>query len=159
MKLYPSLSNGLLAAALAALPLAASCASFGVEPAYAQQPAEQQEIVVHIGDFTNDLHSVFMGMSLATNLAKKGADVTIFLDREGVRLGDKRERGDLTWGDSGAVSVAMDEFVAAGGTVLLCPHCASLAGVESANARPGTRIATHDEVAHLFLDADKVIDF
>ena len=158
MKTRRFLSTGLVAAILGALPLAAGCASLGAGPAYAQQ-AEQQDIVVHIGDFTNDLHSVFMGLSLATNLQKGGADVTVFLDREGVRLADKRERGDLTWGDSGPASEALNGFTAAGGTVLICPHCAELAGMSQTDARPGTRLATQDEVAALFLDADKVIDF
>lgn len=158
MKTRRSLSTGLIAAALGALPLAAGCAAL-TGPAYAQEQAQQQAIVVHIGDFTNDLHSVFMGLSLATNLQNGGAGVTVFLDREGVRLADARERGDLTWGDSGPASEALNTFTAAGGTVLLCPHCADLAGMSPADARPGTRFATHEEVAALFLAADKVIDF
>lgn len=159
MKTTRLISSGLIAAALAAVPLAAGCASLGAGPAYAQEQTQQQNIVVHIGDFTNDLHSVFMGFSLATNLQKGGADVTVFLDREGVRLADSRERGDLTWGDSGEVSAALSEFSAAGGAVLICPHCAELAGMSSGDTRRGTRLATHAEVAALFLDADKVIDF
>lgn len=153
-----SLSAGLFAAVLGALPLAAGCTSLA-GPAYAQEQADSQDIVVHIGDFTNDLHSVFMGLSLATNLQNGGASVTVFLDREGVRLADKRERGDLTWGDSGPASEALSAFTSAGGTVMICPHCAQLAGMSQADARPGTRLATHEEVAALFLAADKVIDF
>ncbi len=149
---------GLLSAALAACPLVAGCASVIAPQAYAQT-AEKQDIVVHLGSFTNDLHSAFMAFSLATNLQKHGAKVTVFLDREGVRLADARERGDLTWGDSGGTSSAMTEFVQAGGVVLLCPHCASLAGIEATNVRPGARMATHEEVATIFLAADKVIDF
>ena len=159
MKAPRFLSHGVLAAALGALPLAAGCVSLGASPAYAQETAEQQNIVVHIGDFTNDLHSTFMGLSLATNLQKAGADVTVFLDREGVRLADTGERGDLTWGDSGGVSEAFSGFSAAGGEILLCPHCAELAGMSEGDTRRGSRMATQDEVVALFLDADKVIDF
>ena len=150
-----------LSAALLLSPLAAGCTAVATPQAYAQTPqaAEKQDIVVHLGSFTNDLHSAFMALSLATNLHKHGAEVTVFLDREGVRLADVRERGDLTWGDSGGTSAAMTEFVQAGGTVLLCPHCASLAGIEAANVRSGARMATHEEVAAIFLEADKVIDF
>jgi sulfur relay (sulfurtransferase) complex TusBCD TusD component (DsrE family) len=53
----------------------------------------------------------------------------------------------------------MTEFVQAGGNVLLCPHCASLAGIEPANVCTGARMATHEELAAIFLAADKVIDF
>lgn len=152
---------GFVSAALAACPLAAGCTSLVAPAAYAQTPqaVQKQDIVVHLGSFTNDLHSAFMALSLATSLQKHGASVTVFLDREGVRLADARERGDLTWGDSGGTAAAMTEFVQAGGTVLLCPHCATLAGIESANVRSDARMATHEEVAAIFLAADKVIDF
>ncbi len=152
---------GAFSVGLAVCPLIAGCASMVAPAAYAQTPqaVEKQDIVVHLGSFTNDLHSAFMALSLATNLQKHGANVTVFLDREGVRLADARERGDLTWGDSGGTAAAMTEFVQAGGTVLLCPHCASLAGIEPANVRAGARMATHEEVAAIFLSAEKVIDF
>ena len=161
MSITRSFSLGVFLAALAACPLAAGCASMVTPAAYAQTPqvAQKQDVVVHLGSFTNDLHSAFMAFSLATNLQKHGASVTVFLDREGVRLADVRERGDLTWGDSGGTSAAMAEFVQAGGKVVVCPHCASLAGIEADNIRPGARLATHEEVATIFLSADKVIDF
>lgn len=155
------LSFGIVSAALVVCPLAAGCASIVAPAAHAQAPqtAQSQQIVVHLGSFTNDLHSAFMALSLATNLQKAGGKVTVFLDREGVRLADVRERGDLTWGDSGGSSAAMTEFVQAGGKVVLCPHCASLAGIDATNVRPGARIATHEEAAAIFLAANKVVDF
>jgi len=161
MSITRHLFLGVFSVALASCPLVAGCSSMVAPAAYAQTPqtAEKQNIVVHLGSFTNDLHSAFMAFSLATNLQKHGASVTVFLDREGVRLADVRERGDLTWGDSGGTSAAMAEFVQAGGKVVVCPHCASLAGIEAANIRPGARLATHEEIATLFLSADKVVDF
>ena len=161
MSVTRSFGLGVFLAALATCPLAAGCASMVAPPAYAQTPqvSQKQDVVVHLGSFTNDLHSAFMAFSLATNLQKHGASVTVFLDREGVRLADVRERGDLTWGDSGGTSAAMAEFVQAGGKVVVCPHCASLAGIEADNIRPGARLATHEEVATIFLSANKVIDF
>ncbi len=142
--------------------LAPFFAAHAAAPASAEetvQPGEAQAIVIHLGNFTDDLHSTFMALGLATNLQLAGAEVTVFVDREGVRLADASERGDLTWGDSGGTADALADFVKAGGTVLLCPHCASLAGVVKDSLRPGARIATEEEVAALFLDADKVIDF
>ncbi|MBI1340516.1 signal peptide-domain containing protein [bacterium] len=135
------------------------CSSIGTDRAYAQAPAEPQKAIVHLGSFTDDLHSAFMALSLGTNMVKSGAKVTLFLDREGVRLADSKERGDLKWGDSGPVSAAFSEFVAAGGEVVVCPHCAMLAGVEEANLRAGARMGTPDSIAALFLAADKVVDF
>lgn len=158
MQPFQSFTGRVLAAVLAAAPLAAGCASLGVAPAMAQQ-VDSQKIVVHLGSFTNDLHSAFMAFSLATNMQKAGASVTVFLDREGVRLADQRERGDLTWGDSGPISKAISDFVGAGGKVMVCPHCAELAGMKAPDLRPGATWGTHQDVASLMIDADKVIDF
>lgn len=158
MRPVQSFAGRVLAAALVATPLVAGCASLTAEPAMAQQVAAQK-IVVHLGSFTDDLHSAFMAFSLATNMQKAGAEVTVFLDREGVRLADKRERGDLTWGDSGPISKAMSDFVDAGGKVVVCPHCGDLAGMSAADLRPGAAWATHQDVAALMIAADKVIDF
>ncbi len=156
--MFKSISVRLLVAAFAAAPIAAGCASLGAGSAQAQQ-SQKQAIVVHVGSFTNDLHSTFMAFSLAANLQKAGASVTVFLDREGVRLADVRERGDLTWGDSGTILKAMEDFIAVGGKVTACPHCADLAGMTAANVRSGVKLATQEEVTKLMLDADKVIDF
>jgi sulfur relay (sulfurtransferase) complex TusBCD TusD component (DsrE family) len=100
-----------------------------------------------------------MAVSLGQNLAERGADVTLFLDREAVRMADARQRGDLTWGDTGGIAAALDGFVAAGGRLVLCPHCAALGGVDPAQLRAGATVATHEQVADIFLAADKVIDF
>ena len=161
MSVVQRFSAAMLSAALAVAPLMAGSAMLAAQPAFAQTPpaAQSQQVVVHLGSFTNDLHSAFMAFSLATNLQKAGAKVTVFLDREGVRLADARERGDLTWGDSGGTAAAMADFVKAGGKILVCPHCAHLAGIEKANVRPGSSLATQDEVTKLFLAATKVIDF
>lgn len=158
MRSVKRLSTGVLAAVLVVAPLAAGCATLVASPAVAQQ-VESQKVVVHLGHFTDDLHSAFMALSLATNMQKAGARVTVFLDREGVRLADQRERGDLTWGDSGPVSRSMADFVAAGGKVLVCPHCAELAGMKAADLRQGAVWGSHEDVANLMLEAGKVIDF
>jgi predicted peroxiredoxin len=117
-------------------------------------------IVVHIGHATDDLHSASMGMSLARMLQKKGASVTVFLDREGVRLADDDMPKSLGWGGrADPVVEILAAFVKAGGQVLLCPHCAEMAGVEADDLVEGTRIASEADVAELFLAADKVIDY
>jgi predicted peroxiredoxin len=101
-----------------------------------------------------------MGLSLARMLQKKGATVTVFLDREGVRIADDDFPTALGWGKKAdPVARILADFTKGGGTVLLCPHCAEMAGVESDDLVEGTRIATGDEVAELFLSADKVIDY
>lgn len=119
--------------------------------------AQDKNVVVHIGKFSEDLHSVTMGLSLANMLQKEGAQVTVFLDREGVRLADQTQKA-LAYADSDAESL-YEEFVDEGGEVVVCPHCAELAGVEESQLRDGSMFGTSDSIASMFMDADLVIDY
>jgi len=120
---------------------------------------EPVRVVIHLGHYTDDLHSASMAMSLATLLQQQGARVTLFLDREGVRLVDARGPDDLAWGAGSSVVGAYQAFVAAGGSALVCPHCAHAAGLDAANLRSGARIGDDAAVAKLFLEAGRVIDY
>ncbi len=129
-------------------------------PSIALADATAAKLVVHIGHATDDLHAASMGLSLARMLQKKGAGVTVFLDREGVRLADDDLPRSLGWGQKAEpVADILADFVKAGGRVLLCPHCAEMAGIVKDDLVEGARIAIADEVAELFLSADKVIDY
>ncbi len=129
--------------------------------ATAAEEASEKTIVVHLGHYTDDLHAASMGMGLARLLQKKKrATVSVFLDREGVRVADARGPGDLRWGASReSVRAIYTDFVEAGGSVLLCSHCARSAGLGAEHLLPGARIANDDEIAQLFLGADQVIDY
>ena len=119
--------------------------------------AQEKRVVVHIGQYSNDLHSMAMGLGLANNLQEASADVTIFLDREAVRIAD-RGQPYLVYGDTD-VGALMESFVEGGGEVVVCPHCAELGGVERSELRPGMQLGTMESIARLFLDADLVIDY
>ncbi|MDJ0867936.1 MAG: signal peptide-domain containing protein [Myxococcota bacterium] len=118
-----------------------------------------QKIVVHLSHYTDNLHAVSMALSLSSNLQEGGASVTLFLDLEGVRLADARSPKDLRWGTGPSVFERLDSFLKAGGSVLLCGHCASAAGIDATKLREGARIGTDAEVREAFLGAQKVIDY
>jgi len=116
--------------------------------------------VVHLGHGTDDLHGVTMALGIATALAKRPeSKVTLFLDREGVRVADRRTRGDLRWGRSQTLAELYDGFVAAGGDVLVCAHCAEVADLAVEQLRAGARIGSDDEVAARLLAADRILDY
>lgn len=123
------------------------------------QAASKQKVVVHLTGYTNDLHGVKMAVHLARQMQSMGADVTMLLDLEGVRLASTRETQNLVWGKGEPISVEYETFVKAGGQVLLCEHCAAHAGITAANLRPGARIARDGELAKTILAAEKVIDY
>jgi sulfur relay (sulfurtransferase) complex TusBCD TusD component (DsrE family) len=125
--------------------------------AMAQGDGGAKTIVVHIGQYTNDLHAATMGLSIAGILQQEGAAVTLFLDREAVRMADAGHPL-LAYGDSD-LETLMERFVAAGGRVMLCPHCAELGGVGVPELRDGVEMGAPKTIAALFIEADTVIDY
>jgi len=149
-------SLALLVLAVAQLQLRAD------DPQAASKGAEQesQQVVVHLSHFTDDLHRCFMALKVANLLQEHGAQVTIFLDLEGVRLAERRQTLDLTWGaDSPRLAEYYDEFIDDGGKLALCPHCAKSARIGAGSLKRNAQIATMDSLAKLLLEADKVMDY
>ena len=118
-----------------------------------------QHIVIHLGHATDDLHAADMALHMGTNLAQHGARVTLFVDREGVRIADTRLPIEtLTWAENN-IGADYDALIAAGGQVVVCPGCAGNQSLTEESLRKGARLGTADSVAELMLSASKVIDF
>jgi sulfur relay (sulfurtransferase) complex TusBCD TusD component (DsrE family) len=117
----------------------------------------EKNVVVHIGQYSNDLHSATMGVSLAHQMQEAGAQVTIFVDREAVRMGEQGQPL-LTYGDSD-LDALLSNYLDGGGSVLVCPHCAELGGVEPGELRSGFAMGTPESITALFMNADTVISY
>lgn len=131
-------------------------ATVGVSPA---QTPKKQKVVVHLSHYADNLHAVKMAVHLAAMMQTMGAEVTLLLDLEGVRLADTRQPGDLIWGKGEPISKELAAFVKAGGKMLLCPHCSEHTGITAATLRPGARIGQHGELPKVILEADKILDY
>ena len=118
---------------------------------------DEQNIMIHLSNYTNDLHSVNMALKLGYMLSESGSSVTLFLDLEGVRLVDKHQPQNLTWGAGDAIETLYNKFIDAGGNVLVCPHCAEAAGVSE--VRKGAVIADKDSLSKAITSADKILDY
>jgi len=125
----------------------------------AAQGTAKQKVVVHLTHYTDNLHAVKMAVHLAYMMQTMGADVTMLLDLEGVRLASNREPQELIWGKGDPISKEHAAFVKAGGQLLLCPHCSEHAGISAGGLRPGARIGQEGELAKTILAADKVLDY
>jgi predicted peroxiredoxin len=141
-------------------------------PAYAQQianpltsltakTATEQTIIVHLQRGTDDLHAAFMALKMAHGLQKKGAQVILVLTQEGVRIADTRQPQTLRWGDSPmTLAEIYEEFVKAGGKVMVCPLCAEAVGLTANSLRQGAQFAQgNNDIPSLVLAADKILDF
>lgn len=119
-----------------------------------------QNVVVHLSHFTDDLHRCFMALKVANLMQEHGANVTIFLDLEGVRLAERRQPLDLQWrADSPQLSEHYDNFINAGGKLILCPHCADSARIGDGALKRNAEIGTAPMLGKLLIEADKVMDY
>tara|TARA_R110002049_G_scaffold182485_2_gene350373 strand:+ start:114442 stop:114927 length:486 start_codon:yes stop_codon:yes gene_type:complete len=121
---------------------------------------EPQQVVVHLSHFTDDLHRCFMALKVANLMQEHGASVTIFLDLEGVRLAERRQLLNLTWGpDSPPLSEHYEKFTEGGGKIVVCPHCAKSARIGDGSLKRHAEIATMPSLGKLLMDADKIMDY
>ena len=120
---------------------------------------DPQHIIIHLSNYTNDLHSATMALKIGHMLASHGEEVTMFLDLEGVRLVDKHQPVNLSWGSGKSIEELYNQFIDAGGKVLVCPHCAKAAGIKE--LRKGATIASMEEktMYKAFTSADKILDY
>lgn len=131
----------------------------------ADRPAEKsgeasQKVVVHLSHFTDDLHRCFMALKLATLMQKSGAEVTLFLDLEGVRLAERRQPLKMTWGSSSTpLSEHYNNFIEAKGKVVLCPHCAQSARIGDMALKRNAVIGTEADLGKMLLSAEKIMDY
>ncbi|MFG0264857.1 MAG: DsrE family protein [Rhodopirellula sp. JB055] len=119
-----------------------------------------QKVVVHLSHFTDDLHRCFMAVKVANLMQDYGADVTLFVDLEGVRIAERKQELKFNWGpDSPSLAELYEKFAAGGGKVLVCPHCAKSAHITDPGLKRNADIATLPMLGKLLIEADKVMDY
>lgn len=119
-----------------------------------------QKVVVHLSYFTEDLHRCFMAVKVANLMQDYGAEVTLFVDLEGVRIAERKQELKFNWGpDSPSLAELYEKFAAGGGKVLVCPHCAKSAHVTDPGLKRNAQIATLPMLGKMLIEADKVMDY
>jgi predicted peroxiredoxin len=121
--------------------LAAACLRIDQAPAPAAVSAEKPTdgVFLHISKGEADPHDVLMALMLADKFAGN-KDVLVFFDKEGIEMVTK-----------GAPNLSMDPFdpsdeiferlVKEGVTLLACPACMQVSGVEEGDLREGFKMA------------------
>jgi len=147
-------------AIIAAMILAAATLIISQPSSATSQAKTRQKIVVHLSHYTDSSHAALMAVHFAQYLQEHGADVTLLLDVDGVHLADQRQVQSAATGTDAQISTYYDGFVKAGGKVLVCPHCAKIAGLTAQDLRPGAHLGKDlGELADVLLAADKTLDY
>jgi len=121
----------ILVLALAGLsPLLPSTASAQISSA---KTAAKPTVMVNITCGKEDLHAACMGIGLASNAIKAGRRSDIFLNVHAVPLAAADLPADLKFADFPAVKEMLASFVAEGGELYVCGHCAAVTKVAESN--------------------------
>ncbi|MCE5267039.1 MAG: cation transporter [Planctomycetaceae bacterium] len=110
------------------------------------EPSGKQPILVSITRGKNDLHAVSMAIGLAQSAIKDGRSATVFLSVEAPIFASKNLGEDVKFADFPPVKKMLADFIAAGGRVLVCGHCAHIDKLEPNDMIDGAKQVAHGEL-------------
>ena len=103
-------------------------------------------VVVNITRGMEDLHAACMGIGLAGNAIKAGRRAVIFLNVHAPVLAAADLSADLKFADFPRVKEMLASFVANGGELYVCGHCAAVCKVAESNLIKGAVVSHHEDL-------------
>jgi len=106
----------------------------------------KQPILVNITRGRNELHAVSMAVGLAQSAIKDGRPAVVFLNVEAPVFAAKDLGDDVKYADFPPVKKMLADFVAEGGRVLVCGHCAHVVKLKQEDMIDGVKVLAHGEL-------------
>jgi uncharacterized protein len=103
-------------------------------------------ILVNIARGKDHLHAVAMAIALAHSAIKDGRTATVFLNVEAPVFASKDLQPELKCEGFPPIKIMLADFIAAGGRVLVCQHCAHLAKVKPAEMIDGAKAVAQGDL-------------
>ncbi|MDF1826234.1 MAG: DsrE family protein [Verrucomicrobiales bacterium] len=114
------------------------------------EPAKSSEakatVVVNITSGIDDLHAACMGIGLARTAIESGRRAVIFLNVNAPALAAADLPAGLKFADFPPVKGMLADFVAAGGELYVCGHCAAICTVDESKLIEGAVISHHEDL-------------
>jgi predicted peroxiredoxin len=134
--------------ALLLIPLIASCIRVDTDSESLHDTDEKKTdgVFIHISKGAADPHDVLMALMLADKFSTTN-DVLVFFDKEGIEMVMKGAP-NLEMEPFDASDEIFERLLAHDATILACPACMKVAGVEESELRDGVKIAEKE----MFLD-------
>jgi copper chaperone CopZ/predicted peroxiredoxin len=108
--------------------------------------AAKPPILVNITRGKDQLHAVSMAIALAQSAIKDGRPATIFLNVEAPVFAAKDLKPDLQCEGFPPVKKMLADFIALGGRVMVCQHCAHLAKVKPQEMIDGAKAVAQNQL-------------
>lgn len=112
----------------------------------ASASAEKPTVVVNITRGKDDLHAVSMAIGLASDAIKAGRRSIIFLNVHAPVLAAADLPGDVKFADFPPVKEMLASFVAVGGELYVCGHCAAVLKIAESNLIKGAVVTKHGDL-------------
>ena len=101
-----------------------------------QAPAE---LIINLtSDPTVNAHSATMGLHFGQNALDSDIDLTVFLNVDGVKL--MQPQADTIAFEGENLQQLLKDIQASGGTIVACPHCMEVHGVQAADLLEGVQM-------------------
>ena len=104
-----------------------------------EEEAEEALVINLTSDVYEDAHPSLMAINFATKAVENGMDVTIFMNVHGVKLASS-EASQVAF-NSENLHAKLGVFVEKGGTVLACPMCMKIHGVDENSLAEGIQVS------------------
>jgi predicted peroxiredoxin len=98
---------------------------------------------IHISKGSGDTHDVLMALMLADKFSTSN-DVLVFFDKEGIEMVTK-DAPDLQMDPFDGSDEIFERLVDQGVTILACPACMQVSGIEESDLRKGVKVAEKEQ--------------
>ena len=112
----------------------------------ASGPGEKPTVVVNITRSKEDLHAVSMAIGLASDAITAGRRSIIFLNVHAPVFAAADLPTDVKFADFPPVKEMLASFVAAGGELYVCGHCASILKITESKLMKGAVMTMHGDL-------------
>lgn len=140
--------NLLLTALLAVLLGALLAPATGLAKKKTSEPVEvaKRALIINLTAGPADIQSVSMGLGLAAHGVADGREVTVFLNVAAPVIAGKAFPATVGFVDGKPVKSTLEQLIADGATVLVCPHCMENAGLTEADLLEGVALASRESL-------------
>ncbi|MFZ5830122.1 MAG: cation transporter [Planctomycetota bacterium] len=107
---------------------------------------DKRALLVNITRGKEDLHAVSMALALAQKALDDGRRSSVFLNVAAPVFAAKDLADDVKYADFPPVKQMLAEFMKAGGTLLVCQHCAHVSGLKDEDLIEGVVLSKQTEL-------------
>ena len=112
-------------------------------PGEHKQEKKTDGVFIHISKGAGDTHDVLMALMLADKFSTSN-DVLVFFDKQGIEMVTK-DAPDLQMDPFDGSDEIFERLVDQGVTILACPACMQVSGIEESDLRKGVKVAEKEQ--------------